>query len=112
MQGQAAGAGCGAGIAYLEGGKEEAVAHTLVNCLAINSGVVCDGAKSSCAAKIASAVEAGILGYFMYKEGNEFYGGDGIVKKGVENTIKAIGSLARVGMCETDKEIIEIMIHE
>lgn len=107
-----AGAGCGAGIAYLEGGKEEAVAHTLVNCLAINSGVVCDGAKSSCAAKIASAVEAGILGYFMYKEGNEFYGGDGIVKKGVENTIKAIGNLAQRGMCITDKEIIHIMIEE
>lgn len=107
-----AGAGCGAGIAYLEDGSIEAVSHTLVNCLAINSGVVCDGAKSSCAAKIASAVEAGILGYFMYKEGNEFYGGDGLVKKGVENTIKAIGELAKKGMCTTDKEIIHIMIDE
>lgn len=107
-----AGAGCGAGIAYLEDGSIEAVSHTLVNSLAINSGVVCDGAKSSCAAKIASAVEAGILGYYMYKEGNEFYGGDGLVKKGVENTIRAIGELAQKGMCITDKEIIHIMIDE
>ena len=104
-----AGAGCGAGICYLEGGRFIEVSHTLVNALAIISGVVCDGAKSSCAAKIASSVEAGIFGYYMYKEGNEFVGGDGIVKKGVENTIKAVGELARIGMCETDKEIIHIM---
>lgn len=105
-----AGAGCGAGIAYAEGGKYVEIAHTIVNSLGIISGVVCDGAKSSCAAKISSSVEAGILGYYMYKEGNQFYGGDGIIKKGVENTICAIGNLARVGMCETDKEIIHIMI--
>ena len=104
-----AGAACGAGIAYLEGGKFREIAHTLVNALAMISGVVCDGAKSSCAAKIASSVEAGVLGYYMFKDGNQFVDGDGIVKKGVENTIKAIGKLARVGMCETDKEIIEIM---
>ena len=107
-----AGAGCGAGVAYLEGGKFREVAHTLVNALAIVSGVVCDGAKSSCAAKIVSSVEAGILGYYMFKDGNQFVSGDGIIKKGVENTIKAIGELARVGMCETDKEIIEIMIRK
>ena len=107
-----AGAASGAGIAYLEGGKFKEIAHTLVNSLAIISGVVCDGAKSSCAAKIASSVEAGFLGYFMYKEGNQFYGGDGIIKKGVENTIKAVGQLARVGMCDTDKEIIQLMINQ
>ena len=105
-----AGAGCGAGIAYLEGGQEREISHTIVNALAIISGVVCDGAKSSCAAKIASSVEAGILGYYMFKEGNQFLSGEGIVKKGVENTIKAIGNLARVGMCQTDKEIIQIMM--
>lgn len=105
-----AGAGCGAGIAYLEGGKEREICHTIVNTLANVSGIVCDGAKSSCAAKIASSVEAGIFGYYMFKEGNQFYGGDGIIKKGVEKTIAAIGKLARVGMCETDKEIINIMI--
>ena len=107
-----AGAGCGAGVAYLEGGKFREVAHTLVNALAIVSGVVCDGAKSSCAAKIVSSVEAGILGYYMFKDGNQFVSSDGIIKKGVENTIKAIGELARVGMCETDKEIIELMIRK
>ena len=105
-----AGAGCGAGVAYLEGGKEREIAHTIVNSLAIISGIVCDGAKSSCAAKIASSVEAGIFGYYMFKEGNQFVGGDGIVKKGVENTIKAVGTLAKVGMCQTDKEIIQLMI--
>ena len=73
---------------------------------------MCDGAKASCAAKIASSVEAGILGYYMYKEGNEFVSGDGFIKKGVENTIKAIGEVARIGMCETDKEIIHIMMEE
>ena len=105
-----AGVGCGAGISFLEGGDEYDISHTIVNALAINSGVVCDGAKSSCAAKIANSVEAGILGYYMSREGDEFLSGDGIVKKGVENTIKAIGQLAREGMCATDKEIIQIMI--
>ncbi len=105
-----AGVGCGAGICYLEGGDEKQISHTIVNALAIISGVVCDGAKSSCAAKIASSVEAGMLGYYMYKDGNQFLSGEGIVKKGVENTINAVGKLARVGMCETDKEIIHIMM--
>ena len=105
-----AGVGAGAGICHLDGGTENDIAHTIVNALAIISGVVCDGAKSSCAAKIASSVEAGMLGYYMHKEGDQFVGGEGIVKKGVENTIKAVGTLARVGMCETDKEILHIMM--
>ena len=105
-----AGAAAGAAIAYLEGGKEKAISHTIINALGIISGVLCDGAKASCAAKIASSVEAGILGYYMYKDGNTFKEGDGFIKNGVENTIRAIGSLARVGMCETDKEIIQIMM--
>ena len=81
-------AGCasGAGIAYLYGGGVDEVSHTIVNSLAITSGIICDGAKASCAAKIATAIDAGILGYNMYKEGQQFYGGDGIVSKGVENT--------------------------
>ena len=72
--------------------------------------MVCDGAKASCAAKIAAAVDAGILGYWMYRDGNQFLGGDGIVSKGVENTIRNVGRLAREGMKETDKEIIRIML--
>ena len=107
-----AGAGCSAGVAYLDGGREKEITHAIVNTLGIISGVVCDGAKSSCAAKIASAVEAGFLGYYMYKDGNQFYSGDGFIKKGVENTIKAVGKIARIGMCETDKEIIHIMLDD
>ena len=105
-----AGCGAGAAIAYLNGGGYEEIAHTVVNALAIVSGVVCDGAKASCAAKIAASVDAGILGYQMYKAGQQFWGGDGIVSKGVENTITNVGRLAREGMRETDKEIIKIML--
>lgn len=104
-----AGCGSGAGIAYLYGGGYDEISHTIVNSLAILSGTICDGAKSSCAAKIALAVEAGILGFQMYKNGQEFVGGDGIVSHGVENTIANVGTLARDGMKETDKEIISIM---
>lgn len=104
-----AGCGAGAGITYLYGGKAREISHTVVNAVAINSGMICDGAKASCAAKIASAVEAGLLGMQMQFQGTEFYGGDGIVVKGVENTINNVGRLARVGMAETDKEIIQIM---
>ncbi len=105
-----AGCGAAAGITYLYGGKFREVAHTVVNALAINSGVVCDGAKASCAAKIASAVEAGILGMQMFREGSQFFGGDGIVSKGVENTIRNVSRLAGEGMRKTDAEIIKIML--
>ena len=107
-----AGSGCGAGIAYLEGGQYDEVAHTIVNSLAIVSGMICDGAKASCAAKVAAAVDSGILGYCMHKEGQQFYDGEGLVIKGVENTIRNFGKLASIGMCDTDKEIIKIMVGE
>ena len=105
-----AGCGAGAGIAYLLGGDAHAVAHTVVNAIAILSGTICDGAKPSCAAKIAAAVDAGILGYHMYLEKQQFYGGDGIVTKGVDNTVRNVGILAREGMRETDRTILEIML--
>ncbi|AOR23349.1 serine dehydratase subunit alpha family protein [Clostridium taeniosporum] len=105
-----AGCGAGAGIAYLNGGDDKIVSHTVVNALAIVSGIICDGAKSSCAAKIATAVDAGILGYNMYLNGQQFYSGDGIVTKGVDNTIDNVGRMAREGMRETDKEILKIMV--
>ena len=104
-----AGAGAGAGIAYLYGGDEEDIAHTIVNTLAISSGIVCDGAKSSCAAKIATAVETSILGFEMYRNGQQFYDGEGLVVKGVENSIDNFSRLGRVGMRETDREIILMM---
>ena len=104
-----AGAGAGAGIAYLLSGELSAINHTIVNALAISSGIICDGAKASCAAKIAMAVDAGIMGYEMYCQGCEFFGGEGLVSKGVENTIRNIYALGHDGMKETDKKIIEIM---
>lgn len=107
-----AGCGAGAGIAWLHGGGFKEVAHTIVNALATIAGIICDGAKPSCAAKIAASIDAGILGFLMYERGMQFYGGDGIVKKGVENTINNIGRLGRNGMYETDKEIIRIMLDE
>ena len=105
-----AGAGAGAGICYLYGGNYEEIAQTIVNALAINSGMICDGAKASCAAKIASAVEAGLLGMCMNMHDSQFFGGDGIVVTGVENTIKAVSSIARDGMRGTDKEVIKLMM--
>ena len=107
-----AGAAAGAGIAYLCGGGYDEVIHTVVNALAIVSGMACDGAKASCAAKIASSVDAGILGYNMYLNGQQFYAGDGIVTKGVEATIGNIGRLGKDGMRETNEEIIKMMIEE
>jgi len=105
-----AGAGAGAGIAWLCSKDYKSVIHTIVNALAITSGIVCDGAKASCAAKISAAVDAGIMGFEMYRNGQQFYGGDGLVLKGVENTIRNISRLGRIGMKETDKEIIKMMI--
>ena len=107
-----AGAAAGAGIAYLCGGGYQEIIHTVVNALAIVSGMVCDGAKASCAAKIAASVDAGILGYNMFLNGQQFYAGDGIVTKGVEATISNIGRLGKEGMRETNEEIIKMMIGE
>ena len=107
-----AGCGAGAGIAYLMGGGLHAVAHTVVNSVAILSGTICDGAKPSCAAKIAAAVDAGILGWQMHEEHQQFYGGDGIVTKGVDKTVKNIGRLASEGMRQTDATILEIMLSD
>ncbi len=105
-----AGCGAGAGICYLHGGSVYDISHTIVNAVAINSGMICDGAKASCAAKIASAVEAGLLGFQMQQQNTQFYSGEGIVTKGVENTIRNVGRVARIGMAETDREIIRIMM--
>ena len=106
-----AGCGAAAGIAYLKGGRYEVVAHTIANALAICSGMICDGAKPSCAAKIAAAVDAGLMGYYMYTTGShQFVDGEGIIKKGVENTIDNVGRLAREGMRRTDEEILHIMV--
>ena len=106
------GCSAGAGIAYLLGGDDKLICHTFVNALAIVSGMICDGAKPSCAAKIAASVDAGILGYEMAVEGQEFYSGEGIVTKGIEGNIKNIGRLGRIGMKQTDEEIMNIMFDQ
>ncbi len=105
-----ASAAAGAGIAYLLGGGVYEIEHTLVNCLAVSSGVVCDGAKASCAGKIAIGLDAALLGYLMIKNQQQFRGGDGILQKGAEETIRMVGRLGRDGMRETDREILHIMI--
>lgn len=104
-----AGVGSACGIAYLDGGDYDAIAHTTVNALAISSGIICDGAKPSCAAKIATSIYSALLGYKMYKQGKEFISGEGLVTKGVDKTIENFGRLAKQGMRETDKEIIRMM---
>ena len=107
-----AGVGAGAGICYLLGGGFTAVAHTVTNAVAILSGTICDGAKPSCAAKIAAAVDAGIMGYRMYLHHKEFQQGEGIVAAGVDNTIANVGMLAKEGMFHTDRTILNIMTNE
>ena len=107
-----AGAGAGAGIGYLLGTDCDGIAHIVVNTLANTSGIVCDGAKSSCAAKIASAVDAGILGFYMHKNGQDFEEGDGLVADCAEQTIGNIGRLGKKGMKRTNEEIIKMMVGE
>ena len=107
-----AGTAAACGIAYLKGADFRTIAHTLVNSLAISSGVICDGAKASCAAKIALAIDNALLGYRMFENGMQFYGGDGIVKKGVDKTVSGVGQLGREGMRETDREILRIMLSD
>jgi len=107
-----AGVGAGAGIAYLHGADFEGISQTIINAAAIISGTICDGAKPSCAAKIAAGVDAGILGYQMYRNGQAFHGGDGILAKDADSTIANIGVLAKQGMQETDRTILQIMTKE
>ena len=107
-----AGCGAAAGVAWLTDGTYEAVSATITNTLGMISGTVCDGAKPSCATKIASAVEAGLLGFDLYEKGKGLHGGDGILKDNVEKTIESVGQLAREGMRETDTEILNIMLED
>ena len=107
-----AGCAAGAGIAFLYGKDKSVIVHTIVNGLAILSGMICDGAKPSCAAKIAMSVEAGILAFKMASSGHEFFGGEGIVKKGIENTIREVGKLGRIGMAQTNDVILDIMMEK
>ena len=107
-----AGAGAGAGIAYLQGADLDGISHTVANAIATTGGIVCDGAKASCASKIATAVEAGILGYNMHIRNQNFQPDDGLVGEDPEETIANIGRLGKQGMKYTNEEIIKIMVGE
>ena len=102
--------GCGAAITYLCGGSYEQICMTIVNTIGNVGGIVCDGAKSSCAAKIASAVEASIIAHNMSMRGRHFEAGEGFVQKDIEQTIKSLGYIGRVGMKATDIEILKVML--
>jgi L-cysteine desulfidase len=105
-----AGTGAACGIAYLYGEKAEGIAAVLQNSVVVTSGIVCDGAKPACAGKIAASVEMGLVGYYMYKNGQRYMPGDGICGADVEETVKNVGRLAAEGMHETDKTILNIMV--
>ena len=104
--------GAGAAITYLYGGTAQQISNTVINTVANVGGIICDGAKASCAAKIASAVNAAILGHTMSMEGIVFHDDEGIVQEDVEQTIKSIGHIGNVGMAKTDLEILKIMLKE
>lgn len=104
--------GAGAGITYLHGGDLKTISKTITNTVANVSGIVCDGAKGSCAAKIASSVDACILGHYMAMADNVFRAGDGIVKANVEDTIDGVMKIAKDAMRETDEEILNIMFND
>lgn len=107
-----AGVGAATGITYLEGGNRRAINHTIVNALALSSGIICDGAKASCAGKIGLSVITGLFGRKMCYNDQQFVDGEGIVKKGVENTLNNVWRLGHDGMKGTDQEIISMMTEE
>jgi L-cysteine desulfidase len=102
--------GAGAGITYMSGGTYEQIGGTITNTLGNVGGIVCDGAKPSCAAKIASSVHAALLAHYMSTSQKEFQGGEGFIESDVEETIKNMGYIGKIGMRETDKEILNVMI--
>ncbi|MBQ6774562.1 MAG: serine dehydratase subunit alpha family protein [Synergistaceae bacterium] len=106
-----AASGAGAAITYMAGGDYASVGRTITNTLANVGGIVCDGAKPSCAAKIASSVHAAILAHYMSMSDKEFKGGEGFVEDDPEETIKNMGYIGKIGMKETDKEILNVMIN-
>ena len=107
-----AGVAAGAGICYMETKDLDLIEKTISNALMIASGMICDGAKASCAAKIATAVDAGISGYYLAKNNRNFEAGDGLLKDDIEETIRSIGYVAKEGMKETDIIVLNTMIQK
>jgi len=104
--------GSGAGISYLHDAPLDVISKTITNTLANVSGIICDGAKPSCAAKVASAVDAAIMAHYMAMDNKTFGAGEGLVKEDIEKTIKSFGLMGRDGMKETDRKILDLMIDE
>ncbi len=107
-----AGCGSGAAVTYLSGGSYEQVCETITNTLAVVSGIVCDGAKPSCASKIATSVDAALNAHYLAMQNRVFEPGEGIVKGDIEKTIAGVGAVAADGMRETDKVILRIMVDD
>ena len=104
--------GAGAGITYMYGGTYQQVSLTIINTLGNIGGIVCDGAKPSCAAKIATSVDAALMAFQLSIQNKSFLPGEGIIKDGIEETIKSMGYIGRVGMRATDTEILNVMIDQ
>lgn len=104
--------GAGAAIAYLHDAEWDVIEETIVNTLGNISGIVCDGAKASCAAKIASSVDAAVMAYYMAAANRGFHSGEGLVKQDAEHTLQSYGRMGREGMRATDIEILKIMLEE
>ncbi len=104
--------GAGAAIAWMAGGNYKQICDTITNTLGTISGMVCDGAKPSCASKIASAVDTAILAYEMAMAAKQFQSGDGLIKDNIEATIRSVGRMAAEGMVTTDHKILELMLEK
>ncbi|WP_330651621.1 L-cysteine desulfidase family protein [[Clostridium] colinum] len=100
----------GAGITYLAGGNLKQIEDTITNTLANISGIVCDGAKPACGAKIASSLDGALMGHYLAMENKVYKNNTGILKDDVEKTINAVGRLGKEGMKQTDTEILNIML--
>lgn len=101
---------CGTAITYMLGGNYAQISSTIINTLGNTCGIICDGAKPSCAAKISSSLDAALLAHTMSMKGEGFQAGEGIVKDDLEKTIRAVGHIGKVGMKSTDVEVLNIMI--
>ena len=97
-------------IAFINNEDKKIVEETIANALAVNSGIICDGAKSSCAMKIASSIRNASLAYLQARSDNSFEVGDGIVKENIDNTIETVGHIAKYGMKTTDEVVLSEMI--
>ena len=102
----------GAGMTYLDGGSLEEVARTISNTLADVPGIICDGAKISCAAKIASCLNAAYMAHCLAENGKAYQADSGILKKTIEDTVSCVGQIGREGMHQTDIEILELMLQK